>query len=195
MNTKITLREFATREREFCNTAELISNLTGIKFKVFHVEDISNEACWTEPEYSLPKDAIYTTSSIGHYLSHDDTLFMLYGARRSLQLTERLRKRYAVSLCATIQAKNYIWLSLLPHDPQVYCNPVQCSVFTYVIKARAEFVNVNVVVNPRYVTVEQIGPELLSIFKIYWDCSDENIDKTNSAIISRIEELNAAMSV
>lgn len=190
----ITLAEFTSREAEFRGNLAAVSLMSpsSPEWKVFHVEDIAHDDCWlASSDDSLPRGSIYATNSIGGYLGHGATLFLLYGARRMLQLVAHLRQRYACEgPTAFTRAGTCEWLAVLPHDPPTFNNPVQTSDVNFMLKIKTAHVRANVLATARDIMIVHYHDgEQASFYKLRWDFFDES-DYIRRAVTTRIEQLD-----
>ncbi len=191
----ISLTEFNEREKEFQGNLAAVSLIMPRTppWKIFHVEDIAHDDVWlASSDDSLPCGTIYCTNSIGAYLGHEETLFMLYGTRRMLQLVAHLRQRYACDgPTAFTRAGSCKRLAVLPHDPSTFSNPVQTYYVCFMLKIKAARVTVHLMADPTTISMAHyIDGEQASMYKVRWDIFDES-DYIRRTITARVEKLDA----
>jgi len=191
----ISLAEFTEREKEFQGNLVAVNLIMPRMppWKIFHVEDIAHDDVWlAHSDGELPRGTIYCTNSIGGYLSHEESLFMLYGARRMLQLVAHLQQRYACDKpIALIRAGACTRLAVLPHDPPTFSNPVQTYYVCFMLKIKASRVTVHLMAEPATISMAHyIDGEQESMYKLRWDVFDES-DYIRRVVTARVEQLDA----
>jgi len=190
----ISLAEFAARAGEFRGNLAAANLLTrgAPEWNIFHVEDIAHEDCWfADNEDALPRGCIYATNSIGGYLGHGATLFLLYGTRSILRLVAHLRQRYACDQPTSFTRAGVCErLAVLPHDPPTFNNPVQTSDVNFMLNIKTARVPVRLLATADTVAiVHYYDNEQASHYKVRWDFFDES-DYIQRVVTARIEQLD-----